>query len=143
MLAEIYPSLQNAIEVVRDSRIFLLRIQLVYHISPFVSYHVTIFLAIIVQHDDVLERQGPRGVSWKTNPTPINPALANSAKYSLNTSTTFHTKLYQRQTEEEEAEHFVRLCRGENLRVSFKMRKFLFLTHMLRDYRYPIFITII
>ncbi|ODN01138.1 Prolyl 4-hydroxylase subunit alpha-2, partial [Orchesella cincta] len=72
----------------------------------------------IEAHDDVLERQGPRGVSWKTNPIPINPALANSAKYSLNTSTTFHVKLYQRQTEEEEAEHFLRLCRGENIRVN-------------------------
>ncbi|XP_021954740.2 prolyl 4-hydroxylase subunit alpha-1 isoform X2 [Folsomia candida] len=67
-------------------------------------------------HDDILERQGPQGTGWKTNPVPINPILSRSAKYNLTVPNTFQTKLFQRQTEEEETEHYVRLCRGEKLR---------------------------
>jgi hypothetical protein len=63
------------------------------------------------------ERQGPRGMSWKTNPVPIDPILAKRVKYNLNMPDQFQVKLFQQQTEEEETEHYVRLCRGEKLRV--------------------------
>jgi hypothetical protein len=75
------------------------------------------FIFFNSQHDDVLERQGPRGLNAKTNPVPINPILAKSAKYNLNMPDQFQAKLFSKQTEEEETEHFVRLCRGEKLRV--------------------------
>jgi hypothetical protein len=80
----------------------------------------TAFLKKHIQHDDILERQGPRGMTWKTNPIPINPDLAKSTKYSLHDGDKgdkFQPKLFQRQTEEEETEHYTRLCRGEKLRV--------------------------
>jgi prolyl 4-hydroxylase len=68
-------------------------------------------------HDDVLERQGPSGVHWKTNPVPINPKLARSNKYKGSMrKNEFVPRLFQRQTEDEEIEHYIRLCRGEKLR---------------------------
>lgn len=74
-----------------------------------------------LQHDDVLERQGPRGMTWKTNPVPINPVLAKSTKYNMNIPEQFQPKLFQRQTEEEETDHYARLCRGEKLRVRLNL----------------------
>jgi len=69
-------------------------------------------------HDDVLERQGPRGNSWQTNFHPTNKKfrLGHSEKYSSLAQEKFAPKLYQQQTEDEENEHYERLCRGEKLR---------------------------
>jgi len=68
-------------------------------------------------HDDILERQGPTGVTWKTNSVPINPKLAKNGKYrGVFKRGEFTPKLFQRQTEDEELEHYTRLCRGEKLR---------------------------
>jgi hypothetical protein len=64
-----------------------------------------------------LERQGPSGGAWKTNAFPINPDLAKNIKYKGSHKDQFVPKLFQRQTEEEENEHYIRLCRGEKLRV--------------------------
>ena len=70
------------------------------------------------QHDDILEKKGPRGPDWKTNPIPVDKNLAKKEKYKF-ASNRFIPKLYQEQTEQEEEEHYTRLCRGEVLRVNF------------------------
>lgn len=88
-----------------------------------------------LKHDDILERQGPRGMSWKTNPVPIDPILAKGAKYNLNLPDHFQAKLFQRQTEEEEIEHYARLCRGEQLRVSkiLSIKKFKIINNKIKN----------
>lgn len=71
-----------------------------------------------------MERQGPTGVHWKTNPVPFNPQLAKNTKYrGTFKQQEFVPKLFQRHTEEEETEHYVRLCRGEKLRVREKRER--------------------
>ncbi|XP_066974591.1 prolyl 4-hydroxylase subunit alpha-2-like [Macrobrachium rosenbergii] len=75
------------------------------------------FLSAAVQvHDDILEKRGPRGADWQTNPLPVNKSLARKLRYADVTSNKFVPKLYQQQSEEEEEEHYSRLCRGERLR---------------------------
>ncbi|CAG7723752.1 unnamed protein product [Allacma fusca] len=77
--------------------------------------HTSLRSAIEV-HDDILERQGPRGITWKTNPVPINPELARDAKYQINRKEMFVPALFRRQSQEEEFVHFERLCAGEEIR---------------------------
>ncbi|XP_046453814.1 prolyl 4-hydroxylase subunit alpha-2-like [Daphnia pulex] len=69
-------------------------------------------------HDDVLERQGPRGVNWQTNSHPVDRQFRSgtSEKYDSLAEQQFTPKLYQHQSEDEENEHYERLCRGEKLR---------------------------
>ncbi|CAL4097494.1 unnamed protein product [Meganyctiphanes norvegica] len=69
-------------------------------------------------HDDILEKRGPRGVDWQTNPVPMDKTLAKKLRYSSVAQDTFMPKLYQHQTDQEEEEHYTRLCRGEKLRPS-------------------------
>lgn len=75
------------------------------------------FLEAAVQvHDDVLEKRGPRGADWQTNPVPVNKSLARKLRYMESGAPKFIPKLYQHQSYEEEEEHYSRLCRGERLR---------------------------
>jgi len=69
-------------------------------------------------HDDVLERKGPHGADWQTNAYPVarKDRSINSEKYASLLRQRFVPKLYQFQTEDEESEHYERLCRGERLR---------------------------
>ncbi len=75
---------------------------------------------LFAQHDDVLERKGPHGADWQTNAYPVarKDRSINSEKYASLLRQRFVPKLYQFQTEDEESEHYERLCRGERLRVS-------------------------
>lgn len=74
------------------------------------------------QHDDVLEKRGPRGTDWQTKALPVDKTLASKPKY-LDARPVFVPKLYQQQSDEEEEEHYNRLCRGERLRVREKRRE--------------------
>ncbi|KAK8730536.1 hypothetical protein OTU49_008054 [Cherax quadricarinatus] len=67
-------------------------------------------------HDDVLETRGPRGLDWQTKWVPVDEELASKHKYREVSNQRFQPKLYQQQSEEEEREHFSRLCRGQRLR---------------------------
>ena len=75
-----------------------------------------------LQHDDVLERKGPHGNNWQTNPFPVARKVPStkSEKYASLAEHKFVPKLYQFQSEDEEGEHYERLCRGEKLRVSLR-----------------------
>ncbi|KAK7068149.1 Prolyl 4-hydroxylase, alpha polypeptide, partial [Halocaridina rubra] len=73
--------------------------------------------AAVKVHDDILEKRGPKGADWQTNPVPVNKSLARKLRYmETATKRKFIPKLYQHQSDEEEAEHYARLCRGETLR---------------------------
>lgn len=54
----------------------------------------------IFQHDDVLERQGPRGVNWQTNRHPVDKQFRSgySEKYNSLAEQKFTPKLYQHQS---------------------------------------------
>jgi len=82
-------------------------------------HQVNEFLALASSvHDDVLERQGPRGNNWQTNFYPTNKKFTSkhSEKYNFLAREKFVPKLYRQQSEDEEGEHYERLCRGEKLR---------------------------
>ncbi|XP_042223975.1 prolyl 4-hydroxylase subunit alpha-2-like [Homarus americanus] len=72
--------------------------------------------ATMVVHDDVLEKRGPRGTDWQTKAVPVDQSLASKHKYRGASTHKFLPKLYQQQSEEEEHDHYTRLCRGESLR---------------------------
>lgn len=80
------------------------------------------FLNTLNQHDDVLEKRGPRGTDWQTKALPVDKTLASKPKY-LDATQVFVPKLYQQQSDEEEEEHYNRLCRGERLRVRVRGRE--------------------
>lgn len=56
-------------------------------------------MCVASQHDDVLERQGPRGVNWQTNLHPVDRHFRAglSEKYTSLAGQQFVPKLYQHQ----------------------------------------------
>ncbi|XP_071535121.1 prolyl 4-hydroxylase subunit alpha-2-like [Panulirus ornatus] len=75
--------------------------------------------AAVKVHDDLLEKRGSRGWDWRTKAAPTDEGLAG--KHENREAATgpyggFVPKLFQVQSDEEEHEHYARLCRGERLR---------------------------
>ena len=64
-----------------------------------IKYHDKGKFCYLHQHDDVLERQGPRGVNWQTNFHPVNyrRSSSTSEKYKSLAEQHFVPKLYQHQ----------------------------------------------
>nr|XP_045585700.1 prolyl 4-hydroxylase subunit alpha-2-like isoform X1 [Procambarus clarkii] len=80
-----------------------------HEIEPFLK-------AAVKVHDDVLEKRGPRGSDWQTKAVPVDEDLASKHKYRQVSDHKFRPKLYQHQSDEEQDDHYARLCRGERLR---------------------------
>lgn len=70
------------------------------HFSEFeINIYPFILSRLVLQHDDVLERQGPRGINWQTNRHPVDKHFRPqySEKYSSLAEQQFTPKLYQHQ----------------------------------------------
>ncbi|XP_065573742.1 prolyl 4-hydroxylase subunit alpha-2-like [Artemia franciscana] len=96
------------------------------------------FLDMAVRvHDETLERRGPLGAYWQTNPVPIDKHLRNihKEKYSTLAKSKFIPKLWREQTDDEETEHYERLCRGEKMLPAVVEAK-LFCYHVTRNHPY-------
>lgn len=72
----------------------------------------------------MLEKRGPRGSDWQTKAIPMNRELASKTKYREASNKRFVAKLYQQQSDDEQQEHYTRLCRGEKLRVSLALEAY-------------------
>lgn len=82
-----------------------------------VHFLKTRLLFTILQHDDVLEKKGPRGREWRTNEEPYGRQRQSRRPTNKPNGLDPYGLATALSPEWEELEIFFKLCRGERLRV--------------------------